>query len=198
MTLGESYDEASLALGLSRGDEGAWLAFYDAHAPRLWQRVGRVMGGSSEDVADVVQATFLAAAESARAFDASRGSSWNWLCGIARHQVALHYRKQARHEAGRVSPTIADSDAFLAWLQDERHPTPPASLESAELREHVRTVLRELPEEYHVLLMARYSDGVSAEKLALESGTTGQAMRSKLARARHTFIELFNDTSSNE
>ena len=60
--------------------------------------VARLLGPNSADVADVVQETMLAAARSARTYDEVSGSLWNWLWGIARLQVALHFRKQKRHD----------------------------------------------------------------------------------------------------
>src|SRR3954451_20271646 len=84
--------------GLRAGSADAWRALYDTFAERVWCGVARLLGPHSADVADVVQETMLAAARSARTFDADRGSLWIWLWGIARLQVALHYRKQKRHD----------------------------------------------------------------------------------------------------
>src|SRR5436190_4543990 len=83
------------AEGLRRGSRAAWLALYDRYAERLWRRVARLVGpADASAVADVLQATLLAAAESARTFDLARGALWPWLCAVARNQVALHYRRR--------------------------------------------------------------------------------------------------------
>ena len=91
-------EEREVARGLRHGRCEAWHALYEAYCRQVWHLVGRLMGSDSADVADVVQETFLAAARSARGYDAARGSLWSWLVGIARRHVALHYRKQRRHD----------------------------------------------------------------------------------------------------
>ena len=86
----------AIAEGLRAGDASAWRELYDSFAVPTWRLVARWLGANSADVADVVQETFLAAARSARNFDPHKGSLWWWLCGIARHQAALHGRRTAR------------------------------------------------------------------------------------------------------
>ncbi|HEX4792434.1 MAG TPA: sigma-70 family RNA polymerase sigma factor [Humisphaera sp.] len=178
------FSEQQIAAGLQAGRQEAWLQLYDTYAARLWRHVARIGGGDASDVADVVQATLLAAAGSARGFDPSRGSLWSWLCGIARNQAALSKRQNkslnalnpdARQDSGET--------AWAAWLAGEID-EPPSRLQSKETAEIVRQALARLPEDYQLLLLSRYVDGNSAEEIALAAGTTGQAVRSKLARAR--------------
>ena len=94
----DEQQERELARGLRQGEVMAWRALYDAFAERVWRTVARLMGPGSADVADVVQETFLAAARSARTYDPDRGTLWLWLWGIARRHVAVHYRKENRHD----------------------------------------------------------------------------------------------------
>src|SRR5207248_116660 len=108
-------------------------ALYDAFAERVWRGVARLLGPNSADVADVVQETMLAAARSARTFDDGKGSLWVWLWGIARMQVALHYRKQQRHD--RLKHTgdwLAASNGRLARWLDGSDDSPTVLLEAAE------------------------------------------------------------------
>src|SRR3954447_24794201 len=94
----EESQERLVAQGLRAGHADAWRALYDAFAERVWRAVARLVGPSSADVADIVQETFMAAARSARQYDPAKGPLWFWLWGIARRQIALHYRKQKRHD----------------------------------------------------------------------------------------------------
>ena len=115
----DDQQEREVARGLQEGKTEAWRALYDAYAKRVWHAVARRMGPGSADVADVVQETFLAAAGSAGGYDATRGSLWLWLSGIARRHVALHYRKQRRHrrvEEGRHR-RATDSTRLARWLE---------------------------------------------------------------------------------
>src|SRR5829696_5758487 len=121
-----------VALGLREGRPDAWRALYDAFAERVWRGVARLLGPTSADVADVVQETMIAAARSARTFNDAHGSLWNWLWGIARNQVALHFRKQKRHD--RLKHTneylAAVRCRFAHWF-DGIEETPTGLLESA-------------------------------------------------------------------
>src|SRR5690349_19325589 len=104
-------DDRAVAAGLRAGDAGAWHAFYDAYAGRLWRSVARRVGPAA-DVADVVQETLVAAARNARQYDPLRGSLWSWLWGIGHRQVALYYRKRSR-----VRASEDDVETILAWLE---------------------------------------------------------------------------------
>ena len=182
-----------VALGLRQGSPVAWRRLYDAYAPRVWRGVARLMGNRSSAVADVVQETFLAAARSARGFDADRGSLWAWLWGIARRQAAQHSREQARSEAVRRAA------GWWSGLNGQRHDwvagradAPPEVLASREMAALVRATLAELPGDYQMLLTAKYMEGESVERLAGDLNSSGPAIRSKLARARRAFRRKFS------
>lgn len=188
--------ERAMAAGLLAGRAEAWQALYDTYCEPVWRCAARLLGPATSEVADVVQETFLAAASSARSYDAARGSLWMWLCGIVRRQVALHYRKQAtrRRLRAAVESLAAGGDA-ARWLES-REPLPEELLASSELAVLVRAALAELPADYQTLLMAKYLDGRSIEEIcAAERGTT-EGIRSKLARARRAFKEAFAGLSS--
>lgn len=187
----DEHSADDLARGLRDGRPDAWRALYDAHAPRVWTLVARLVGPNAADVADVVQETMLAAARGARTYDPACGSPWAWLCGIARLQAALHFRKRKRHDRLAAGEWLAaHRDRFARWL-DGADDAPPDLLEAAETAALVRHALAELPDEYAELLTARYFDGATAEQLAATRDTTGTAVRSKLARAREAFRAAF-------
>jgi RNA polymerase sigma-70 factor (ECF subfamily) len=193
----EAQEERDIARGLCEGNTDVWRALYDAYARRVWQSVARWMGASAADVADVVQETFLAAARSARNYDAARGSLWVWLCGIARNSVALHFRKRERQERLRQAGEwlAAGNQRVVRWLEN-READPGESLAAAELAAVVRTVLTEIPLDYETLLTARYFDDVSVEQIAGLEQCSTTAIRSKLARARQAFRAAFVKTSN--
>jgi len=189
--------EREIARGLRQGKTDAWRALYDAYARRVWQSVARLMGPAASDIADVVQETFLAAARCARNYDASRGSLWSWLSGIARNHVALHYRKQQRQDRLRQAGEwlASGNQQVVRWLEN-REPSPGDALAAAELATVVRAILTELPLDYETLLSARYLDGSSVEQIAGAENCSATAVRSKLARARQAFREAFVKTSA--
>jgi RNA polymerase sigma-70 factor, ECF subfamily len=181
-----------VVLGLREGRPDAWRKLYDAFSERIWMGVARLLGPNSADVADVVQETMLAAARAARTFDPALGSLWNWLWGIARLQVALHFRKQQRHDRlKQAGEWLAASNGRLSRWLDGLDPTPTDLLESSELASIVRVTLNELSPDYESLLTSKYLDGDSIESIAVRDGSTEAAIRSKLARAREAFRQVF-------
>jgi RNA polymerase sigma-70 factor (ECF subfamily) len=188
----DDQQEREIVRGLREGHADAWRGLYDAFAEPVWRAVARLAGGSSADVADVVQETFLAAARSAHSYDPDRGTLWLWLWGIARRQLALHFRREGKHDRLRqVHAWLAGGHGQLGrWLEGHGE-SPATALEAAELTTLVRAALAELPAEYESLLTAKYLDGMSGEQLARLHGCTEGAARSKLARAREAFRQAF-------
>jgi RNA polymerase sigma-70 factor (ECF subfamily) len=188
----DEHQERVIAQGLRAGRPEAWQALYEAYAARVWRCVARLLGPSSADVGDVVQETMMAAARSAATFDPERGSLWFWLWGIGRRHVALHFRKQERHNRLRQAcQWLAASNGRLQRWLDGQEPSPPAELLAAELATLVRATLAELPQDYEVMLTAKYIDGETIEAIASRERSSESAIRSKLARARQSFRRAF-------
>jgi RNA polymerase sigma-70 factor (ECF subfamily) len=188
----DEQQERVVVQGLREGKAEAWQALYVAYAGRVWRSVARLLGPQSADVADVVQETLMAAAHSAATFDPARGHLWYWLWGIARRKVALHFRKQERHDRLRQAGTwlAAGDGPLLRWL-DGQGPTPAGAVDAAELATLVRATLMELPNDYERLLTAFYLDGDTVAAIALRERASEAAVRSKLARARQAFRAAF-------
>ncbi len=165
---------------------------YDAYSADVWRYVARLLGSDPAAVADVVQETFIEAARSAVKFDASRGTLWTWLTGIAHHRVAAHWR-QAQKMASLRSLVERRADEVRHWL-DATESDGEASRQNdpVELAALVRATLAELPADYAALLMAKYMDDRDLAGLSAESGATVEAVKSKLARARREFRAKFD------
>ena len=184
--------ERQIEQGLQQGSQQAWLQLYEAYAEPVWRNISRLTGGDSAVVADLVQETFLAAARSARNFDAGRGTLWVWLWAIAKRQVALYYRQQKPKvmlDQARQWWSGLDGDKF-DWI-DVKADMPPDVLESKELTLLVRLALSRLPGDYQTLLLAKYVDSRQAEEIVRQINCSETAVRSKLARARKAFRKAF-------
>jgi RNA polymerase sigma-70 factor (ECF subfamily) len=184
--------ERQIARGLKQGSQQAWLQLYEAYAEPVWRNISRLTGGDSAVVADLVQETFLAAARSARNFNADRGTLWVWLWAIARRQIALYYRKQKPKvilDQARQWWSGLDGEKF-GWI-DAKTDMPPDILESKELALLVRLALSRLPGDYQTLLLAKYVDNRQAEEIAEQMDCSETAVRSKLTRARKAFRKAF-------
>ncbi|MBN2210902.1 MAG: RNA polymerase sigma factor [Sedimentisphaerales bacterium] len=184
--------EREIAIGLQKGDRQAWLRLYEAYARRVWTNVARLMGYACPAVADVVQETFLAAARSARNFDPGRGMLWLWLWGIARRQIALHYRKQDANVILAQAKTWWHSldGQTIDWI-DEKAAPPPDVLEASELATLVRSALNQLPADYQTVLMAKYIDGQPTREIAQNVQCSSDAVTSRLVRAKKAFRKAF-------
>jgi RNA polymerase sigma-70 factor (ECF subfamily) len=177
-----------IAGGLRAGDRAAWGTLFDAYSTPLWRFALRLIGKDDPAIDDVVQETFLAAAKSARQFDAEQGTLWAWLTGIAQRQAALYWRQAAR--AARIKTLAAEDSARIQdWLVDTVEPdTPWEQRETADL---IRSVLAELNADYAALLTARYLDERATTELVEMFGGTADSLKSKLARARKEFRHKF-------
>ncbi|MFM9964003.1 MAG: RNA polymerase sigma factor [Planctomycetaceae bacterium] len=179
-------DQLAVIRGLRNGSRDAWTALYDGYSADVWRYVGRLIGGQSAEVADIVQETFLAAARSARQFDETRGSLWSWLTGIAHHQAAAHGRQRGKTERLRL---LAESGVLELRPWWEGTESAEALCEQRELADLVRGVLSDLSADYSALLTAKYLDDQSLEQMARQFGGSVEAIKSKLARARREFRE---------
>ncbi len=141
----------------------------------------------------------MAAARSAENFDPKRGSLQLWLSGIARKHVGNHFRQRCRRrrlrEGGDLAADVAER--LAQWL-DGRDPTPPVALAAAEQARAVRDALAELPTDYRSLLVAKYCDNDSVETIARAKDSSAGAIRSKLARARRAFRDVFTKWSNRD
>ena len=99
----------------------------------------------------------------------------------------MHWRCRQRNR--RIASE--EVSQLLVWL-DGGTDTPPAIVESAELAEAVRDVLRQLPEDYGNVLRAKYASGQTVQQIADAMDTSVDAVYSKLKRARQQFREKFS------
>ncbi len=184
--------EKEACLGLQRGDSRAWELLYERCAPDIWQHVTRLIGNNSQDVADVVQDTFLAAAKSAGSYRKSSGSLKAWLYGIARRQVALHYRKAGQNQ--RLKDSLrwfrSNGGSLQRWLMGQESQIN-GLLEAQELTVLVQRALCDLPANYRSCLLAKYVDDLPAQQIAQEMGSSPAAVDSLMARARAAFRKNF-------
>ena len=173
---------------LREGDREAWAALYAHYNIAVWRLTARLVGPDAAGVADVVQEVFLAAAGSARRFDAEQGTLWSWLTGIVHRQVSNYWRKAERADRWRA---LAESGKIDIAGLFESHESPPEIEEQREVADLVRRVLTELSVDYAILLTSKYLDDCSLEEMAAQSGSSAEATKSKLARARREFRTAF-------
>lgn len=189
-------DEAELGKGLQSGDLEAWNALFVQAWPSVWKFVAaRMLGCAASGVEDVVQETMLLAARAAQQYDPDTGPILAWLKGIARNQIAQHFRKEKRQNVPEMAgdELLASSGRLNHWLNGT-DATPKDWLVSQEAAQQVRLTLESLPDEHSRLLSAKYIEGLKIAEIAEQEQSSPTAIHSKLARARKAFREKFEST----
>lgn len=159
-----------------RGDAAALGRVYDATVGELYGLALRLVGGDPAEAEDAVQATYLAAIESSRTFDAGSPTDgprrlMPWLVGILNHRLQSRRSERARH----------------ARLTTGEIPARPASLTDLppELREFdacVATALDAVDEPYRTVLVLRLRHGLEPTEIAYALSRRPASVRSQLAR----------------
>jgi RNA polymerase sigma-70 factor (ECF subfamily) len=183
----DEHEQLAVIRRLREGSRDAWARLYDGYSVDVWRYVARLLGPDAAAVGDVVQEAFMDAAKSARQFDSSRGTLWSWLAGIAHHRVSAHWRQANRQDRLR---RMAETGAIdVRHLLDGR--AVGALSDQREIADFVRIVLAELSADYAALLTAKYSDDRSLAEISQQWGSSVDAIKSKLARARQEFRSKF-------
>lgn len=180
--------EAELVARLKAGDESACEALFLAHFEGLW-RFAHGYVRSRAVAEELVQEVFLQLWRDREKADL-RGSLRAWLYAAVRNHALNH----VRHE--RVVARLADRMAG-AETADE----PPAAmgapladvaidLEAREMDAMVTRAIAALPERRRVAMSLRWNQGLSAPEIARVIGTTPEAVRVLLTRARQELAGL--------
>lgn len=173
-------DPSSLITALKQRDRSTWSAAVDRHLHEVYGFVFHLVGGDRAVAEDLNQETWLEALDGIDQCDATRGSFRNWLFGIARKRVALHYRRRAL--TGNPMPLCGQFEE-VAELGDSSI-LPKDVLEQVERVSVVRAAILLLPDDRRDVLLWKYVQGLSVETIAIRMGRTAKAVESLLSRAR--------------
>jgi RNA polymerase sigma-70 factor, ECF subfamily len=198
-------NQSTLIAALKRRDRSAWSAAVDRHLHEVYGFVFHLVGGDRAVAEDLNQETWLAALDGIDHCDADRGSFRNWLFGIARRRVALHYRRRslvgnpgtekgtvpicAKHPSGRSGK--CGPSPFPADLGDASV-LPEDVIEQVEQNSVVRAAILVLPDDRRKVLMWKYVEGLSVDAIAIRMERTAKAVESLLSRAREQLRGLLS------
>lgn len=178
------WDEATCIERARHGDQTAFAEIYQHFERPIYSLIYRLMG-NSEDAFDITQDVFV------KAFKALAKTSPDlnlsaWLHRIASNTCldVLRRRKIVR---------------WLPWDPTEHANITPASendeperrLLGEETRLQVQAVLNQMNERYRLCLLLREYQELSCEEIAEVMGTSRQAVKSMLFRARDQFREIY-------
>jgi RNA polymerase sigma-70 factor (ECF subfamily) len=165
-----SQDQASLLADLKRGSRAAWSAAVDRHLGNVYGLVFHLSGNDRGTAEELTQETWLEAIGSIGHCDPARGCFRNWLLGIARRRVALHFRrKAARKDSFSLGDCRAEDPQAGAIL-------PLDVLEQVERASAIRAALLVLAEDRRGALLYKYLEGLSVEMIAVWLGRSTKAV----------------------
>ena len=189
----ESEDEAALVRRLRDGDPEAFETMVREYGGRMLATARRLVG-TEEDARDAVQEAFLAAFKSIRSFaGAARLSTWLHRIVVNAALMKLRGRRRRREDSiEELLPRFRHdgcwSESPAAWDMSSD-----GMLERQEARAAVRRAIDRLPASYRTVLTLRDIEEFDTDETATALGTTGNAVKIRLHRARQalkTLLEL--------
>jgi RNA polymerase sigma-70 factor (ECF subfamily) len=164
---------------VARRDRAAWGALYDAHVHEIYAFVSHLMQGDRSSCDDLTQEVWLQAIACVEKFDPRKGELRDWLFGIARRRVALHFRRLSSS-----SVSLVDDSTEALEPADDALLLPQEVMEQCERIRLVRAAFIAIPQTYQLVLRQKYIDGRSVQEIAAAMATTAKAVESQLSRAR--------------
>jgi len=163
-----------------KGDREALETLLAHHQPQIY-RFGLKMCRNPEDAKDVLQDTLFAMARGVRDFRGASSIS-TWLYTIAR---SFCIKKRRRSKFAPPAERSLDSDVHLeaARIADTTK-RPDDSLAGHEVEMALEQAIGALEPAYREVLLLRDVEGLTAPEVAEVLGTTVQAVKSRLHRAR--------------
>ncbi len=185
-------DETGLLDALRAGDERAFERLVRDNGPRLLAVARRILG-EDEEARDAVQDAFAAAFRNLDRFQGGSRLS-TWLHRIAVNAALMRLRTRKRKPEQPLEPLLP------AFSEDGHHAQPFAAwdepidvaIERGENRRLVREQIERLPEKYRIVLLLRDIEGLSTEETAAALGTTANAVKIRLHRARQALRSLLD------
>jgi RNA polymerase sigma-70 factor, ECF subfamily len=159
--------------------EAAFDAWYERTLPRLYAYVFSRCGHDRDLAEDLTQQTFIEAVHDHASF-AGRADPLTWLCGIARHKLADHFRRLDSEERRhlRLVENVRSSDLASSGLDIEE-------------RELIGRALARLPALQRAVLVFTALDGLSVREAAALLDRSEGATESLLHRARAAFRRAY-------
>lgn len=182
-------DESQLTIAACQGSVEAFEALVLHYEPRI-RRMLYSLTQDRQLTQDLCQETFLAAY---RAMPRMRGEDLHfapWLYRIALNQMRSEWRRRKHVTWVPFSPPQGFGDDLFAQPCEEYLESPEHFEEQVGQRDLIQRVLARLPEASVACLLLD-AEGLSYREIAETLQETLSAVRSRLARARQSFQQLY-------
>jgi RNA polymerase sigma-70 factor (ECF subfamily) len=160
-----------------RGDEEAFRALFESHKDRIYSIALRYAGDPAAAM-DIAQDTFLKLLSSIQQFRAA-SSFDSWLYRLVVNSCLDHHRRKRRF----LPLMNGVLDMFRAPHESALH-----DLLREEQEQRVQQVVAQLPDEQRMVVVLRYTEGLSYEEIAGLLGCRRGTVASRLNRA-HKALE---------
>jgi RNA polymerase sigma-70 factor (ECF subfamily) len=160
--------------------DGAFEAWYRRTLPRVYSYLMSRCGNDPTLAEELTQQTFIAAVDRRSRFD-GRSDAVTWLCGIARHKLADHFRAVEREDRRRMRLEVREIQ-----LADGAVPT-----SGLDERAVIEDALRSLPAAQRAVLVFVVLDDLPVAEAARLMGRSAAATQSLLHRARDGFRRAY-------
>ena len=155
---------------VAAGDPADVRRFLDEIAPVVYGFIFARVGGNEATAEDLLQETLFEGVRSAASFRGESALS-TWLCAIARRRLARYYESERKSEVARRGLRVVEGGAD-------------SGLEDFDRRDEIIRALGRLSPIHRQLLVLKYLDGLSVEKISTQVGRTPVQVQSLLQRAR--------------
>ena len=163
------------------GDQRAFGALYDSYRPRVYATVrGRTR--DTDDVDDLVQATFIRAYQGLAGFRGEAAFS-TWLTQIAMNLCTSHVRSQRARQTRLDVVSEPETEIRDVW-EPARTDSPEEALDKKEDQEMLIRAIRRLPPSYRRAMWLRYVEDRSYLEIMVALEVPMGTVKSWLHRAR--------------
>jgi RNA polymerase sigma-70 factor (ECF subfamily) len=176
-TVADGIDELQKVLA----DDAAFDSWYRRTLPRVYAYLVSRSGGDVSLAEDLTQQTFTAAIDQRSRYD-GRSDTVTWLCGIARHKLADHFRAIERDERRQRRMEVRQ-------IQLDEGKRGELGLED---RSMIAEILRSLPASQRAVLAFVVLDDLPIAVAARLLGKSRGATESLLFRARDSFRRAYD------
>jgi RNA polymerase sigma-70 factor, ECF subfamily len=180
MTARTGSAEAANELQLALADDAAFESWYRRTLPRVYSYLLGRCGGDVALAEELSQQTFIAAVAQRSRYD-GRSDTVTWLCGIALHKLADHFRAIEREERRRMRLEVRQ-------LEMDAGPAHEPELDD---RAAIAEALRSLPAAQQAVLAFVVLDDLPVAEAARLMGKSAAATQSLLHRARDGFRRAY-------
>jgi RNA polymerase sigma-70 factor, ECF subfamily len=170
---------------VQEGDHEAFGQIFDRHYPAV-RSIARKMLRNSEDVADVIQESFLDVFQNARSFSSSKGTLKGWISCLAYHRSLKRLRCVTKRNWVQFGPSDAE---FIQDLTVK----PDRFIRTLDFRTCLDRALKTLHEKHQRTIALYFFEGQELSAIALQLGeslgNTRHCLYRGLAKLRNELVQ---------